>query len=143
MPELNRKVKIFDCDKLHIRSCLFDLIKYFNIEKPDYFISSLDYTNIIASLAHKCSKSKSKLVIWEHNTLSIHSKETICKYHYLNNIVIRYFYKRADRIIAVSKGVKEDLISMKGKILEIEIEKNKYKAEILIKPLNQKNFKNL
>jgi glycosyltransferase involved in cell wall biosynthesis len=107
---LNRKIKIIDCDKLHIRSCLFDLIKYFNIEKPDYFISSLDYTNIIASLAHKCSKSKSKLVIWEHNTLSIHSKETICKYHYLNNIVIRYFYKRADRIIAVSKGVKDDLI---------------------------------
>ena len=39
--------------------------------------------------------------------------------------------------------LEEDLISMKGKILEIEIEKNKYKAEILIKPLNQKNFKNL
>ena len=116
---LNRKVKIFDCDKLHIRSCLFDLIKYFNIEKPDYFISLLDYTNIIASLAHKCSKSKSKLVIWEHNTLSIHSKETICKYHYLNNILIRYFYKRADRIIAVSKGVKDDLIA------EYNLKKNK------------------
>jgi len=38
--------------------------------------------------------------------------------------------------------LEEDLISLKGKILEIEIEKNKYKAEILNKPLNQKNFKN-
>jgi len=38
---------------------------------------------------------------------------------------------------------KDDIISMKDKTLEIEIEKNKYKAEILIKPLNQKNFKNL
>ena len=108
---LNKNIKIIDCDKLHIRSCLIDLIKYFNIEKPDYFISSLDYTNIIASLAHKCSKSRSKLIIWEHNTLSINSKETICKYHYLNNILIRYFYNRADRIIAVSKGVKDDLIA--------------------------------
>ena len=36
----------------------------------------------------------------------------------------------------------EDLISIKDKILEVEIEKNKYKAEILTKPLNQKNFKN-
>ncbi len=39
--------------------------------------------------------------------------------------------------------MEKDLISIKDKILEIEIEKNKYKAEILTKPLNQKNFKNL
>ena len=38
--------------------------------------------------------------------------------------------------------MEKDLISIKDKILEIEIEKNKYKAEILTKPLNQKNFKN-
>ena len=117
--DIKSEIKIIDCKKLHVRSCLIDLIKYFNVEKPDYFISSLDYTNIIASLAHKCSKSKSKLVIWEHNTLSIHSKNTICKYHYLNNILIRFFYKRADRIIAVSKGVKDDLIA------EYNLKKNK------------------
>ena len=39
--------------------------------------------------------------------------------------------------------LEEDLISLKNKTLEIEVEKNKYKAEILIKPLNQKNFKEL
>ena len=37
----------------------------------------------------------------------------------------------------------EDITSIKDKILEIEIEKNKYKAQILTKPLNQKNYKNL
>ena len=39
--------------------------------------------------------------------------------------------------------LEEDLISIKDKVLEVEIEKKKYKAEILTKPLNQKNFKNL
>ena len=38
--------------------------------------------------------------------------------------------------------IEKDLISIKDKIIEIEIEKNKYKAEILTKSLNQKNFKN-
>jgi len=38
---------------------------------------------------------------------------------------------------------KEDLISMKHKTLEIEIEKNKYKAEILLRPLNSKDYKNI
>ena len=32
--------------------------------------------------------------------------------------------------------------SLKENLIEIEIEKNKYKAEILTKPLNQKNYKN-
>ena len=35
-----------------------------------------------------------------------------------------------------------DLNSIKGKLIEIEIEKNKYEAEILTKPLNQKDYKN-
>ena len=29
---LNSKIKIIDCNKLHVKSCLFDLIKYFNVQ---------------------------------------------------------------------------------------------------------------
>ena len=36
-----------------------------------------------------------------------------------------------------------DINSLKNKTIEIEIEKNKNKTDILIKPLNQKNYKNL
>ena len=35
-----------------------------------------------------------------------------------------------------------DLNSLKNGSIEIEIEKNMYKAEILTTPLNQKNYKN-
>ena len=38
--------------------------------------------------------------------------------------------------------IEEDLNNLKNKAIEIEIEKIKYKAEVLAKPLNQKNFKN-
>ena len=38
--------------------------------------------------------------------------------------------------------IEEDLSSLKNKVIEIEIEKIKYKAEISAKPLNQKDFKN-
>ena len=37
----------------------------------------------------------------------------------------------------------EDLELIKGKLIEIEIEKKKYKAEVLTKPLNSKDFKKL
>ena len=38
--------------------------------------------------------------------------------------------------------IEEDLSSLKNKTIEVEIEKIKYKAEILSKPLNKKDFKN-
>ena len=38
--------------------------------------------------------------------------------------------------------IDEDIKSLKKSIFEIEIEKKRYKAEILNKPLNQKNYKN-
>ncbi len=39
--------------------------------------------------------------------------------------------------------VEEDLSTLKDKTIEIEIEKKKYKAEVLSKPLNKKDFKNV
>ena len=39
-------------------------------------------------------------------------------------------------------NIEKDINSIEKNLLEIEIEKNKYKAEILSKPLNQKNYKN-
>ena len=39
--------------------------------------------------------------------------------------------------------IEEDLSSLKNKPIEIEVEKAKYKAEILLEPLNKKNFKNI
>ena len=36
----------------------------------------------------------------------------------------------------------ENIVSTKNKLIEIEIEKNKYKVDILNKPLNQNNYKN-
>ena len=38
--------------------------------------------------------------------------------------------------------INEDTNDVKNKLVEVEIEKNKYKATILSKPLNQKDFKN-
>ena len=39
--------------------------------------------------------------------------------------------------------IDEDLSSLKNKPIEIEVEKAKHKAEILLDPLNKKNFKNI
>ena len=42
----------------------------------------------------------------------------------------------------VKNFLDENIVSTKNKLIEIEIEKNKYKVDILNKPLNQNNYKN-
>ena len=41
-----------------------------------------------------------------------------------------------------TQSMEGELHSLKNSVIEIEIEKNKYKADILNKPLNQKDYKN-
>lgn len=111
LDELNKNIKIFDFNKNHAKNSLFNIINYLRIQNPDYFISSLDYMNLISSLAYKVSNSKSVFLIWEHNNLSIHSKKTISNSLFLNKILIKVFYSFSKKIIAVSNGVKDDLIA--------------------------------
>lgn len=108
---LDKNIKIFDFKKDHARKSLFDIINYLNVEEPDYFISSLDYMNLISSLAYKLSNSKSKFLIWEHNNLSLHSKKTISRFLSINKIFIKLFYSFPKKVIAVSNGVRDDLIT--------------------------------
>ena len=109
LDEIDRRITIINFSRSNVRYCLFDLIHYFRKEKPDCFISSLDYANILSSLAHKLSRSRSKLILWEHSVTSIHSQLTISKFFTLRYCLVNYFYKRAHHIVAVSKGTAKDM----------------------------------
>ena len=109
--KIDKRITIINFSRSNVRYCLYDLIQYFRREKPDCFVVSLDYANIIASFAHKLSRSKSKLILWEHSVTSIHSQTTISKFFILRYFLVNYFYKRAHYIIAVSKGIAKDMVS--------------------------------
>ena len=109
LDRVHPRVRIINFSKSKLRYCLKDLIIYFKNESPEYFISSLDYANILASFAHKCAFVNTKLILWEHSVTSIHSINTISKYLIVRYILINYFYNRANFIICVSKGVLNDL----------------------------------
>ena len=116
--EIDRRITIIDFSRSNVKYCLYDLIQYFRRERPDYFVASLDYANIIASLAHKLSRSKSKLILWEHSVTSIHSQTTISKFFILRYFLVNIFYKHAHYIIAVSKVIAKDLASKFGMLEE-------------------------
>jgi len=76
---LHKDINIVDFNKKHVRDCLIDLVRYLKINRPNVFISVLDYANIIASLAHIISRCNSRLILWEHSIISYHSQKTISK----------------------------------------------------------------
>ncbi len=109
--EIDNRISIINFSRSNVRYCLYDLIHYFRREKPDCFIASLDYANIIASFAHKLSRSKSKLILWEHSVTSIHSQTTISTFFILRYWLVNYFYKHAQHIVAASQGIAKDMVS--------------------------------
>lgn len=86
------------------------LIRFFLEKKPDIFISNLAHLNLISTVAHRVSRSSAKLILVEHNHLksrSIWEKDAPNRFLLMG---IRWLYKRADRVLAVSEGVRQNLI---------------------------------
>ena len=63
LDRVHPRVRIINFSKSKLRYCLKDLIIYFKNESPEYFISSLDYANILVSFAHKCAFVNTKLIL--------------------------------------------------------------------------------
>jgi len=73
--------------------------------KPTTVISSLHYTNIVAVLASLCLKRKFKLIICEH---CYHRKYLPdVRLRFLKRRLMEFTYRKADMVVAVSKGIKE------------------------------------
>jgi glycosyltransferase involved in cell wall biosynthesis len=80
-------------------------------EKPDILFSTSSGTNVIAVIAHFLAGSSGRLVLSERNVL-MHGGATLKRR--LLTWMKQVLYGRADRVTAVSQGVKDDLVSRLG-----------------------------
>lgn len=104
---INEKVNVVDLGASRVLFSLFPLVKYLRKENPDYLLSTLNHANIVAVMAKIFSFSKTKLIIRVPNYISISANVK-------EKIFAKVFYKKADKIIAISKGIKNDLVSTLG-----------------------------
>lgn len=86
---------------------LIKLSHIFRQEKPDIILSFLDYANILSVLARWLAHTSSPLIITEHTVTSKYLPST--RLAGLRHLLIKTLYKKADRIVAVSQGVRNDL----------------------------------
>src|SRR5262249_24804857 len=90
------------------------LARYLQRERPDALFSALNFGNLAALFANRIAGHPTRLVVSEHNPLSVRvARETQRRMRTLPASVGR-FYPEADAIAAVSEGVADDLAATAG-----------------------------
>lgn len=85
------------------------LATYLNQQRPAALLSALSYPNIAAVLARRLSPTSTRTVISVHNHLSVATAQAGRAADKSFPQLARRLYPEADRIVAVSDGVADDL----------------------------------
>ena len=93
---------------------LGDLARYLREEEPDVLFAAKTHTNLVALLARRAARSKTRIVVSERTHLSRDQRSPKFKKWRWRFVVplIHRVYPWADAIVAVSDGVAEDLAKM-------------------------------
>lgn len=103
---INENVKIVNLNQTRTLKCIIPLAKWIHKNKPHVVFSALTHVNVVAALAKKISGHQCKLILSEHSTISNLPMLNNNKYKF----IFKFFYKQADYIVAVSSGVKDDIV---------------------------------
>ena len=132
--EVNANVNIIDFQSHRLLFSFFKLKNYINKHKPTTFISVLTTANIVSIIARFFSKSEFRLILSERASVAAALSDNPLWQARVLPFLIKLLYNYSDKVISVSKGIAEELISDFG----IEREKshviyNPVVNELLIK----------
>ncbi len=114
-------VKFLNCNKL--RYCLFKLRKSIIEEEPNLIFTTMNPNNLMVILSKIISLKKTPVIIREANNRTESGSVT-----WLNKFMTKVFYNISDKVVALSQGVREDLIE--------NFEVNKDKIKVIYNPVD-------
>jgi glycosyltransferase involved in cell wall biosynthesis len=109
LKEVSPDVGIVNLESKRVVFSLLGLIKYLKREKPQVLYSALRHANVIAVLACRLARVETRLIISERNALPDFKSDGLGAY--ILKLLMTYTYPLADRVVAVSFGVADDLVS--------------------------------
>ncbi|MFB2917420.1 glycosyltransferase [Aerosakkonema funiforme] len=111
------EVRVIDLKSPDILSKTLALRRYLQQERPQVLLSALDNVNA-GKWAQRLAGVSTRVVLSVHNHLSHYLQGDTGIAGKIRPHLLRYFYRSADGIVAVSQGVAEDLADMTGLPLE-------------------------
>lgn len=101
-------VRVVDLGQPRVSRSLPGLVRYLRRERPMALLSALNHANVVAALAVALAGTGTRLVVSEHNSISRSMAAGGIKSHLLLR-AMTWAYARADKVVAVSTGVADDL----------------------------------
>lgn len=93
---------------------LVGLVRYLRRERPEVLLSTSYFSNVIAIWARALAQTRTRLVVRVSNHLSRSASHTPTRWRRVGVWSARLFYPWADAIIAVSRGIAEDVACITG-----------------------------
>ncbi len=112
LSELPANVRLIDLNARRMLESLPGLTRYLRSTRPRALLSALDLANIIAVFASRLAAVNTRTLVSVHNMVVYPELRPIK--NRLENILISWSYKHADRVIAVSHSVASDLAQRYG-----------------------------
>ena len=109
LKEVHPEVRIVDLKSQWVPSSLPAIVKYLRQNRPSTLLAALHYPCEIALWAKRLAGVPTRIIVSEHNTLSLEAASIPQVSVHLTPLAARLFYPWADGIVAVSQGVATDL----------------------------------
>ena len=109
-PYLDRvpqQVRIVDLKRDRTMAATLPLMSYLRKYQPWVLIGNMGHVNVVASMAKELAQIPTRLLLVEHNTLSVNKSNL--KRAGLVRTLMKWLYPRADAVAGVSVGVARDL----------------------------------
>lgn len=110
MSDIPDSVRLIDLKCKRVLKSVVPLVRYLRSEQPTAMLSALGHVNLVALWARRLAGVSTRLIISERNQFSHRSKHSAKRIdRFLVPWLAKRFYPWADRVVAVSNGVADDL----------------------------------
>ncbi|MDD5433085.1 MAG: glycosyltransferase [Candidatus Pacebacteria bacterium] len=120
-------IEVVNLNSKNIFSIILRLNKYLKIKKPDILFSVFPKLNLAATITKTNFRTKTKIIISERSTLSQIASSSATKFshkfiaRFFLGALVKIFYRKADAIVCVSNGVKDDLAKIIGDLPTLKV----------------------
>ena len=109
---LPKTINTIDLAAPRLMRSLPRFICYLRKTRPTALMSALDHSNMIAIVAAKLAGVHTRVVVSVRNNVSAEARNSIHLKNRLTPNLVKWIYPHADRVIAVSRGVANNLIAL-------------------------------
>lgn len=110
--DLDEGIELYELGASNIYLSIFPLLYFFFNRRPRYILSTLKEFNVYCLASNVLTFNFGRIIIREANTLSAEFDFEGSFLHKLKKRVIKLLYPKADAIIALSRSMKEDMLSV-------------------------------